>query len=58
MEPAQEITCVECGGRAFLITPIPSEEELEPGDVLVYRCAECQDRWDIVFEPDDIEEKL
>jgi DNA-directed RNA polymerase subunit RPC12/RpoP len=58
MEPATEIICVECGGRAHLITPIPTEEELEPGDVLVYRCAECLDRWDVVFEPDDIEETL
>ncbi len=58
MEPAPEIICVECGGRAGLITPIPAEEELEPGDVLVYRCADCLDRWDVVFEPDDIEEAL
>ena len=56
MEPAREIICVECGGRAHLITPIPAEEELEPGDMLVYRCAECLDRWDVVYEPDGIEE--
>jgi DNA-directed RNA polymerase subunit RPC12/RpoP len=58
MEPAREIICVECGGRAHLITPIPSEDELEPGDVLVYRCEECADRWDVVYEPDEIEETL
>jgi DNA-directed RNA polymerase subunit RPC12/RpoP len=58
MEPAQEIICVECGGRAHLITPIPAAAELETGDILVYRCAECLDRWDIVYEPDDIEETL
>ena len=56
MEPAREIICVECGGTAHLITPIPAEEELETGDVLVYRCADCLDRWDVVFEPDSIEE--
>ena len=58
MELATEIICVDCGGRAHLITPVPEEEELEPGDVLVYRCADCLDRWDIVFERDDIEEVL
>jgi DNA-directed RNA polymerase subunit RPC12/RpoP len=58
MELATEIICVDCGGRAHLITPVPAEEELESGDVLVYRCADCLDRWDIVFERDDIEEAL
>jgi DNA-directed RNA polymerase subunit RPC12/RpoP len=58
MELATEIICVDCGGQAHLITPVPAEEELEPGDVLVYRCADCMDRWDIVFERDDIEETL
>ena len=58
MELTTEIICVECGGRAHLITPVPSEEELEPGDILVYRCADCMDRWDIVYERDYIEETL
>ncbi|MGZ8784166.1 MAG: hypothetical protein ACXW1Y_01190 [Acidimicrobiia bacterium] len=58
MELATEIICVDCGGRAHLITPVPAEEELESGDVLVYRCADCLDRWDIVIERDDIEEAL
>ncbi|MGZ5385694.1 MAG: hypothetical protein ACXWH0_17170 [Acidimicrobiia bacterium] len=58
MELATEIICVDCGGRAHLITPVPADEELESGDVLVYRCADCLDRWDIVFERDDIEEAL
>lgn len=58
MELAKEIICIDCGGRAHLITPVPAEEELEPGDVLVYRCADCLDRWDIVFERDEIEETL
>lgn len=43
------ITCVECGGQAHLITPIP-EDGFLPGDILVYRCEDCEDRWDIVYE--------
>lgn len=58
MELIKEIICVDCGGRAHLITPVPAEEELVAGDVLVYRCEDCMDRWDIVFERDDIEETL
>lgn len=44
------ITCVDCGGDAHLLTPI---ENPEPGDVLIYRCADCNDRWDIVWEPEE-----
>lgn len=56
MEPERQITCVECGGRAHLITPVPDEGELEPGDVLVYRCEDCLERWDIVFSDEDLEQ--
>ena len=45
----QTITCVECGGTAHLITE-PPEGGFEPGDILVYRCADCLDRWDVVYE--------
>ncbi len=56
MEPERQITCMECGGRAHLITPLPAEEDLEPGDVLVYRCEDCLDRWDVVYSPDELEQ--
>lgn len=51
MEPDPVMACAECGGRAHLISPLPPDEELEPGFVLVYRCEDCLERWDIVFEP-------
>ncbi len=56
MEPEGQITCVECGGRAHLITPLPEEGELELGDVLVYRCEDCLERWDIVYAEDDVDQ--
>jgi hypothetical protein len=45
------IVCVDCGGRAHLLT-ILDDEPVEPGDVIAYRCEDCNDRWDIVI-PDD-----
>ena len=54
--PAGEITCVDCGGRAFLISYEPEDGRWEPGDVVVYRCADCNDRWDVVLEEEDLAE--
>ncbi len=50
------MTCVDCGGRTHLITPPREEgEPYLPGDVVVYRCEDCRDRWDVVLpdEPED-----
>jgi len=44
----QVITCVECGGRAHLLTTWPDDDPPQPGDVLSYRCADCNDRSDVV----------
>lgn len=54
MPIAERITCVECGGDAYLVQ-IPGEEDvLEPGDVLVYACRECGRRLDVVLEEEDL----
>lgn len=45
------ITCVECGGIAHLLSYEP-EGGFEDGDVIVYRCEDCVERWDIVYEPE------
>ena len=58
MKPPQSIDCVECGGIAGLISFLPEDGEVEAGTPLAYRCADCLDRWDIVFERDEIEEAL
>ncbi|HET8618180.1 MAG TPA: hypothetical protein VFM27_04445 [Acidimicrobiales bacterium] len=55
MEPAevhQVITCVDCGGRAHL-TSYPPEDGWAPGDLVVYRCEDCLDRWDLVVPDAD-----
>jgi hypothetical protein len=57
-QPDAVITCVDCGGRAHLITrprldPEDPEAELwAPGDIVAYRCEDCLDRWDIVLDDD------
>lgn len=42
------ITCIDCGGRAHLLTIVTAEQPLYPGDVATYRCEDCLDRWDLV----------
>jgi hypothetical protein len=54
MEIAGIITCPDCGGRAHLVQPPDADEVLEAGDVLVYRCEDCLDRWDIVIDEEDV----
>ena len=46
-EPETEIDCIDCGGRCHLVTP-PPELGWAPGDLLVYRCEDCLDRWDLL----------
>jgi hypothetical protein len=54
--PAEVIICVDCGGRAHLISFPPEDDAWEPGDIVSYRCADCLDRWDLVLEDDDVGE--
>ena len=51
-----EITCIDCGGRAHLISRLDDEDPVQPGDVLVYRCEDCMDRWDLVVPDDEDDE--
>lgn len=51
-EPERTIDCIDCGGTCHLLTAWDDEDPLRPGDLLVYRCAECGDRWDLVV-PDE-----
>ena len=51
--PPESITCVQCGGTAHLISFLPPDEDLEPGAALAYRCADCLDRFDVVWEEED-----
>jgi hypothetical protein len=47
--PETVITCIDCGGRAHLLTTWPDDDPPQPGDVIAYRCADCNDRWDLVL---------
>ena len=51
-EPDPVITCIDCGGRAHLLTP-PPELGWSPGDLVTYRCADCNDRWDLELPTED-----
>jgi hypothetical protein len=47
------IICVDCGADAHLMT-LPPEDGWEIGDIVAYRCAGCQDRWDLVVADPDV----
>ena len=53
LQPPDRITCIDCGGRAFLLTPPREDGIWFDGDVVAYRCEDCLDRWDLVLEADD-----
>lgn len=52
-DPPATITCVECNGTAHLISFLPVDEALEPGYPLAYRCGDCAERLDLVWEVDE-----
>jgi hypothetical protein len=47
------IECVECGGVAYLVGDEPEPGWTE-GDLIVYRCRDCADRFDLVVESSDL----
>lgn len=49
--PETEIVCIDCGGRAFLMTPERESGAWFVGDVVAYRCKDCLDRWDLELPP-------
>jgi hypothetical protein len=52
---AERIACMECEGQAVLVQ-LPAEDEvIEAGDVLVYRCPDCGQRWDVVVDEADLD---
>jgi hypothetical protein len=53
LEPLTVIDCIDCGGRAHLLTHPREDGHWEPGDIVVYRCEDCMDRWDLVLADDD-----
>jgi hypothetical protein len=53
--PETIITCVDCGGRAHLLTTWPHDDPPQPGDVMTYHCEDCWERLDLVLP--DIDEQ-
>ncbi|HET9731582.1 MAG TPA: hypothetical protein VFP54_02800 [Acidimicrobiales bacterium] len=45
----ETIVCVDCGGRAHLLTRFADDDPPGPDSVAAYRCEDCLDRWDIVL---------
>ncbi len=48
--PPSVYTCIDCGGDAHLISYLSPDEPLEPGTALAYRCSDCWERFDVVWE--------
>jgi hypothetical protein len=48
----ERIDCIDCGGVAHLLTRPDDTGRFWPGDLVVYRCEDCMDRWDLIV-PDD-----
>lgn len=51
-EPDTVITCIDCGGRAHLLSYAP-ELGWAPGDITVYRCEDCLDAWYLEVPEDE-----
>ena len=56
MPVSERINCMECGGRATLVQLIDPETPPAEGDVLVYVCGDCWQRWDVVVDADDLKD--
>ena len=56
MAVSERIDCMECGGHAHLVQLLDPEAPPEEGDVLVYVCGDCWQRWDVVVDIDDLDE--
>ena len=52
IEVPDTIVGVDCGGECHRLGYEPPEG-WEPGAVVAYRCVECLDRWDLVFDGEE-----
>jgi len=57
MDAELGMTCIDCGGTLHPLS-YPPEEGWEPGDVVAYRCPDCNERFDIVLgDPTDDDDR-
>ena len=54
LQPEEVIDCIDCGGRCHLMSK-PDDFGWHPGDLVVYRCEDCNDRWDLLL-PEEADE--
>ena len=50
---AAVIDCIDCGGRCHLVSRPDETGRFWPGEIVIYRCEDCADRWDLVVPGDD-----
>jgi hypothetical protein len=50
--PPEHIDCIDCGGVCSRLTPEPELGWAE-GDLVTYRCRDCNDRWELVVDESD-----
>ena len=53
--PDERIICVDCGGVCYPLGWHPEDGEVEDGEIVAYRCKDCNDRWDIVITDRDLD---
>lgn len=51
--PDLTITCVDCGGVCYPLGWHPEDGEVDDGEIVPYRCRDCNDRWDVVISDED-----
>jgi hypothetical protein len=52
IEPPERITCIDCGGECGRLTH-PPEMGWQEGDLVTYRCRDCNDRWELIVDESD-----
>lgn len=53
MDVPETIVCVDCGGTCMRLSYPEPDEGFAPGDIVAYRCRDCNDRWDVEVTADD-----
>lgn len=54
MPVADSIECVDCGGTCHRMPLEPPELGWAVGDVVAYRCRDCNDMWYLELHEDDL----
>lgn len=55
MAVADSIVCVDCGGTCHRMPLEPPELGWVEGDVVTYRCRDCNDMWYLELEEEDLD---